>query len=60
MAYNDLDYERLRVQKDDLLELIREALRKAGLHDLDIKRLSICSGPMAPTYHNHHLIGTIL
>jgi hypothetical protein len=41
MAYNNLDFQRLQSQKDDLLKLIREALRKAGLHDLDIKSIHV-------------------
>lgn len=49
MADNDL--QQLQTQKDDLLNLVTEALRSVGLHDLDIGsiRLNVKKeGPLCP------------
>jgi hypothetical protein len=52
MANNYLDsHQRILARKDDLLELVKEALRKAGLQDLDIKVIHVDitkRGPVCP------------
>jgi hypothetical protein len=40
--------QRLETRKDDVLDLVKEALRKAGLHDINIKSIHVDITRRAP------------
>ncbi|HKG22235.1 MAG TPA: hypothetical protein VKC34_10070 [Blastocatellia bacterium] len=49
MSYDELDLQQqLEARKDDVLDLVKMALRAAGLHNLDIKSIHVDMTRRAP------------